>query len=118
MQAWNALLLFRHLQQVEDGGTMTCAHTHTHAPEKYAYVYTCTYTPKKVVAANSSSGPIGSEEKGLSTGGGSGVNRVAFLGELELRRPCCKLLQAYPSFMLACCCRGLSTEVRSCTDAA
>eukprot|EP00439_Symbiodinium_sp_Y106_P067636 s1890_g11.t1 len=41
-QAWNALSLFRHLQQVE--------------------------------------------EWGQSTGGGSGVNRVAFLGELELRR--------------------------------
>ena len=26
------------------------------------------------------------KEQGLSTGGGSGVNRVAFLGELELRR--------------------------------
>ncbi|CAE7702548.1 NAA25 [Symbiodinium sp. CCMP2456] len=41
-EARNALLLFRHLQQVE--------------------------------------------EQGQSTGGGSGVNRVAFLGELELRR--------------------------------
>ncbi|CAE7476870.1 NAA25 [Symbiodinium necroappetens] len=41
-EARNALLLFRHLQQVE--------------------------------------------EQGQSTGGGSGVNRIAFLGELELRR--------------------------------
>ncbi|CAE8646338.1 unnamed protein product, partial [Polarella glacialis] len=41
-EVWNALLLFRHFQQVK--------------------------------------------ETGISSGGGSGVNRVAFIGELELRR--------------------------------
>ncbi|CAJ1415821.1 unnamed protein product [Effrenium voratum] len=52
-EVWNALLLFRHLQQVQ--------------------------------------------EQGGATGGGSGVNRVAFLAELELRRCALALSEGEPS---------------------